>query len=244
MCGESYSSVKPQLKGLAGLAVFGLILSFASPYRAYCNEPPVADVVRKLQSVYSKQCCFRAQFDQLTVNVAMDLKDRFEGTIYVKSPGLIALEVTAPEKQKVVIRGRSYVIYFSEDGSVVHGEVPGELNIEHFFSFFANVGALEKNFTITYPPKALDAREKLIFLELTDRKHREGTYRIVLGVDMEIFTIRRAVIYDALGNYNRFDLSEIKFLDSMPDSRFQVAPGKAEITESTISKPSQKSDSK
>jgi outer membrane lipoprotein-sorting protein len=57
---------------------------------------------------------------------------------------------------------------------------------------------------------------------------------------MAIFTIRRAVIYDALGNYNRFDLSDIKFMDFLPDSRFQVAPGKTEITESTISKPSDK----
>ena len=223
MFGESYDIVGTRkLKSLAGLALFSLIVTLASPYRALCDEPPVADVVRKMQGVYSKQCCFRAQFDQLTVNVAMDLKDRFEGTIYVKSPGLIALEVAVPEKQKVVIRGRSYVIHFSEDGSVVHGEVPGELNIEHFFSFLANVGALEKNFTILYPPKPVDAREKLIFLELTDRKNREGTYRIVVGVDMEIFTIRRAVIYDALGNYNRFDLSDIKFLDFLPDSRFQV----------------------
>lgn len=229
---------------LAGFALFSLIMLLVSPYPAHCDEPPVADVVRRLQSVYSKQCCFRAIFDQLTVNVAMDLKDRFEGAIYVKSPGLIALEVVSPEKQKVVIRGNSYAIYFSEDGSAAHGEIPGELNIEHFFSFLANVGALEKNFTISYPPKPLDVAEKLIFLELKDRKNREGTYRIVVGVDMDAFTIRRAVIYDALGNYNRFDLTDIKFLDSLPDSRFQLAPGTADITESIIPKFSKKSGSK
>jgi outer membrane lipoprotein-sorting protein len=233
-----------ELKVLAGFSLLVFVMLLAGPHPADCDEPALADVVRRLQGVYAKQCCFQAIFDQLTVNVAMDMKDRFEGAIYVKSPGLIALEVVSPERQKVVIRGNSYAIYFAEDGSAAHGEVPGELNVEHFFSFLANVGALEKNFTISYPPKPFDAREKLIFLELTDRKNREGTYRIVVGVDMEAFTIRRAVIYDALGNYNRFDLKDIKFLDFLPDSRFQLGPGTAEITESVIPKSSQKSGSK
>jgi outer membrane lipoprotein-sorting protein len=182
------------------------------------------EVVKKVQDVYSRYCCFRAKFNQLTVNVSMDLKDQFQGVIQVKRPGMIALDVESPEKQKVVIKGKAYTVYFPADGTASHGEIPPEMNVEQFFGFFANIGAMDRNFSIAYPTKSQDEGEKLIFLELTDRKNPGGTYRILLGVDSDLFTIRRAIIYDALGNYNRFDLSGITFLNSLPDSLFKVGP--------------------
>jgi outer membrane lipoprotein-sorting protein len=189
-----------------------------------CGALSAEEVVKKVQDVYSRHCCFRANFNQLTVNVSMDLKDKFEGVIQVKRPGMIALDVESPEKQKVVIKGKSYTVYFPQDGTASHGEIPPEMNVEKFFGFFANIGALDRNFSVAYPAKSQDEGENLIFLELTDRKNPGGTYRILLGVDSDHFTVRRAIIYDALGNYNRFDLAGITFLNSLPASIFEVGP--------------------
>jgi outer membrane lipoprotein-sorting protein len=189
------------------------------------QQPNPDELVKKIQKVYAQRCCFRAHFDQLTVNASMDMKDTFTGTMYVKKPGMISLDVQAPEKQNVVIKGRSYTVYFPEEGSAASGEIPPEMNVEHFFGFFANIGSMEKNFSVAVPQKSQDPGEKLLFLELTDLKNPRSMYNILLGIDMEEFTVRRAIIYDALGNYNRFDLSGITFLDSLPDSMFQVAPG-------------------
>jgi outer membrane lipoprotein-sorting protein len=187
------------------------------------NDLPSLDqVLRHVQEVYSKQCCFKASFDQLTVNTSMDLKDRFQGTMFVKKPASIALDVDAPEKQKVVMLGRSYTVFFQQDGTAVKGEVPAELNVEQFFGFFTNIGNLERNFSVQFPVKSIDKEEKLIFLELADKINPKNTYRILLGVDSERFTIRRAIIYDALGNYNRFDLTNITLLKSVPESVFHI----------------------
>jgi outer membrane lipoprotein-sorting protein len=220
-----------------------LLLCFSSIIAASLNAqgaepPPVDEVVKRVQNVYARQCCFVARFDQLTVNVGMDLKDRFDGTMYVKTPDLIALEVVSPERQQVVIRGRSYSIYFPDEGNAARGEIPPEMNVEHFFGFLANLGDLSRNFLISYPNRSSDEAERLIFLELTDRKKPQGTYRIIVGIDMDQYIIRRAIIYDALGNYNRFDLSEITFQNSLPDSRFQVAPGAIDIKDESTSKSS------
>ncbi len=205
--------------------VFVLLMAAGVAWVSPCSgSPTVEDVVKKVKEVYSRQCCFRANFNQLTVNVSMDLKDRFEGIIQVKRPGMIALDVESPEKQKVVIKGKSYTVYFPQDGTASHGEIPPEMNVEQFFGFFANIGALDRDFSIAFPAKTQDEAEKLIFLELTDRKNSGGTYRIMLGVDQDLFTIRRAIIYDALGNYNRFDLTGITFLNSLPDALFEVGP--------------------
>jgi outer membrane lipoprotein-sorting protein len=225
------------LKALTFAVLFSSII--AAGINARSAEPlPVDEVVKRVQNVYARQCCFVARFDQLTVNVSMDLKDRFEGNMYVKAPNLIALEVVSPERQQVVIRGRSYSIYFPDDGNAARGEIPPEMNVEHFFSFLANLGELDRNFLISYPNRSSDETERLIFLELVDRKNPQGTYRIVVGIDMDQFIIRRAIIYDALGNYNRFDLSEITFQTSLPDSRFQVAPGAIDIRDESTSKSS------
>jgi outer membrane lipoprotein-sorting protein len=204
-------------------ATLAFLVVLASPWGyADSDSPSLEQVLRHVQEVYSKQCCFKASFDQLTVNTAMDLKDRFQGTMFVKKPVSIALNVDAPEKQKVVMQGRSYTVYFQQDGTAVKGEVPAELNVEQFFGFFTNIGNIERNFSIQFPGKSMDREEKLIFLELADKTNPKNTYRILLGVDSERFTIRRAIIYDALGNYNRFDLTNIVFLKSVPDSIFHI----------------------
>lgn len=217
------------MRYLAVLIMLIAITGTASGIETSAPQADVMDLVRKIQRVYGQHCCFKAAFDQLTVNVAMDLKDRFKGTMYVKKPSKIALDVSWPERQKVALTGRSYSVYFVDDGNAVRGECPPEINVEHFFGFFANIGALDRNFSIQIPNRAQDESEKLLFLELTDQKVPQSTYRIILGIDSERFTIRRAVIYDALGNYNRFDLSNVTFLESLPESLFVAAPGPGEM---------------
>uniref|UniRef100_A0A7C4ASY5 Outer membrane lipoprotein carrier protein LolA n=1 Tax=Desulfomonile tiedjei TaxID=2358 RepID=A0A7C4ASY5_9BACT len=206
-------------------------LSFAL-WAAICVAPTLclaqssglslSDVVARMRNVYSKQCCFKASFDQLTVNVSMDMRDKFQGTMYVRRPSSIALDVETPEKQKVVVQGKSYAVFFPQDGSVVRGDVPPEMNVEQFFGFFADIAGIDRHFDMNFPEKAVDTVENLIFLELTDKKTEQPTYRILLGIDVKAFTVRRAVIYDALGNYNRFDLSNVTFLSSLPDSQFSI----------------------
>ena len=154
---------------LASLLCF---LQLASPYGyAESKVPDLEEIVRKVQEVYGRHCCFSAAFDQLTVNTAMDLKDRFQGTMYVRKPSAIALEVESPEKQKVVMRGRSYTVYFPQDGSAVSGEIPPEINVEHFFGFFANIGRIDKTFSVQFAAKAMDKDEMLFFLELSDKSN-------------------------------------------------------------------------
>jgi outer membrane lipoprotein-sorting protein len=217
------------LKSIIAFLLLSVLIGVEKPIESQPAQPDVNEVVRRIQRVYARNCCFRAVFDQMTVNVAMDLKDRFKGVMYVKKPGHIALDVEWPEVQKVVVTGTSYAVYFPEEGSAVRGEVPPEINVEHFFGFFANIGNLDSNFAIRFAARPTDQYEKLILLELTDPKNPRSTYRIVLGVDVDQFIIKRAIIYDALGNYNRFDLSNITFLSSLPDSVFKVAPGPTEL---------------
>ncbi len=219
------------MKKLWRAAVCLVILGAAAQACGQSGIPTVDELVKRIQEVYSRQCCFRAAFDQVTVNVAMDMKDHFSGAMYVKRPDLIALDVEKPEKQQVVLRGRSYAVYFPSDGSAVRGEVPPEMNVEQFFGFLANIGGLDKTFSIAYPEKKMDAAEHLYFLELTDRNNPRSTYRIVVGIDMQTSVIRRAIIYDALGNYNRFELSEIMFRTDLPDSRFRLGPGSGNLAE-------------
>ena len=138
-------------------------IGVAAGLHAQGPEPPAIDeIVKRVQNVYAQQCCFVARFDQLTVNVAMDMKDRFEGNMYVKTPDLISLEVVSPERQQVVIRGRSYSVYCPDDGNAARGEIPPEMNVEHFFGFLANVGDLTRNFLISYPARSSDPGERLI----------------------------------------------------------------------------------
>lgn len=184
----------------------------------------VENIIGKVKQTYSKRCCFRCSFDQLTVNVSMDLKDRFHGEMYVKKPSSIAMDVNYPEKQKIVIQGRSYIVYFPNEGAATRGEIPPELNVDQFLGFFADIGSIDRDFSAQLAPKSFEENEKLYLVELINKNKPESMYRILVGIDRTDFTIRKAIIYDALGNYNRFDLFDIIFLPSIPESVFKVAP--------------------
>jgi outer membrane lipoprotein-sorting protein len=213
------------------IAFFGLSLWLgAMPAVSQDRMPAPEQVLERVKKVYAGHCCFKAAFDQVTVNVAMDLKDRFRGAMYVKKPGFISLDVDWPEKQKVVLRGRAYAVYFPADGSAVRGEVPPDLNVEHFFGFFSNIEQVDRQFIASYPPRPQGDNESLTILELTDRKDKKSSFRIVIGIDRSDYTIRRAIIYDALGNYNRFDLSGIQFMSSIPDKEFEISYGSQDAT--------------
>jgi outer membrane lipoprotein-sorting protein len=185
--------------------------------------PAPEEVLERVKAVYGKQCCFKAAFDQVTVNVAMNMKDRFRGTMYVAKPDRIALEVAYPEKQRVVVKGRSYIVHIPDFGNAARGEIPPDLNVENFFSFFTDINQMDENLDVRFAAKAFSAQDQMMFLQLqeTGASSDSGTHRIILGVDRESYYIRRAIIYDALGNYNRFDLSDITLLSSLPEKTFQ-----------------------
>lgn len=203
------------------VVVIGTMLVSAQPVHSE-ELPSPEELVQKIKDVYKGTCCFQASFDQLTVNVAMDLKDRFRGMIYVKKPASIALKVTFPEKQEVVLQGRSYTVYFPSDGAAVTGEIPPDINIESFLGFFANIGEIDKNFEVHFAKKEQSARDNLYFLELLDMRNLNSSHRVTLGIDRDTYIIKRAVIHDALSNYNRFDLSSVVFRSSLPDEIFEV----------------------
>jgi outer membrane lipoprotein-sorting protein len=129
---EAAARACARMRLTARLVASSLFLLVVLPAAALGQDQSVEEVLQRLQKVYAKECCFKASFDQLTVNVAMDMKDRFRGTMYVRKPGSIALDVDNPEPQRVVVQGREYTVYFPAEGNTVRGEIPAELNVESF----------------------------------------------------------------------------------------------------------------
>lgn len=201
------------------------------------------EVVERVKAVYADECCFTADFNQVTVNVAMDIRDKFKGIIYVRKPRFIALEVSEPERQRVVLRGNQYAVVFPDDKHAARGVIPPEMNVESFFGFFADIEYMDKNFAISFPERVTSRDKNLVFLRLEDPDSLRSTYRIIVGIDVDSFIVKRAIIYDALGNYNRFDLSDVTFVDDIPAERFKIdVPSAAPVPD--LIKPTRPSDPK
>ncbi len=55
--------------------------------------------------------------------------------------------------------------------------------------------------------KSAGVKDKLVFLELTDRKNPRSSYRLVVDLDPSVMVVKNATISDAKGNVKRFDLA-------------------------------------
>lgn len=66
-----------------------------------------------------------------------------------------------------------------------------------------NAGATGEGLAV----KSAGVKDKLVYLELTDRKNPRSSYRLVIDLDPSVMLVKNATISDARGNVKRFNLA-------------------------------------
>jgi outer membrane lipoprotein carrier protein len=209
--------------GLRRLLVLLLALP-ACVTAAVSPAPTLDEAVQRLETTYQGLRDLKADFRQTAVNRTMNQTTEAKGTLYLKKPGKLRWEFATPTPQEIVSDGQKLWVYTPALKQVNVAAAPQAL-AGPAGSFLQGLGQLREQFEVRFlnPAQPADT-DGLVVLNLTPKKPQPLLARLVLSVDPQSWLVRKAVLYDELGNEVRLIFLDVIVNGGLPDRLFVFTP--------------------
>ena len=204
------------------LALVALAACTAAPVGA--AVPTLDEAVQRLEATYKGIRDLKADFQQAAFNRTLNQTLEAKGTLYLKKPGKLRWEYTTPTPQQIVSDGAKLWVYTPELKQVNVTAAPQAL-AGPAGSFLQGLGQVREQFQARFlnPAQPADA-DGLVVLDLTPREPQPMLARLVLALDPKSSLVRKAVIYDQLGNTVTVRFLDVTVNAGLPDSLFVFSP--------------------
>jgi outer membrane lipoprotein carrier protein len=219
----SKSSDSRPLARLARLLVALLLL--AAPAGASAASPLTLDAaLQRLETTYRDLRDLKAPFQQSAFNKTLNQTTEARGTLYWKRPGKLRWEYTAPTPQQIVSDGLKLWVYTPELKQVNVADAPSAL-AGPAGSFIQGLGEVREHFAPRFlnPAQPVDG-DGLVVLDLTPKKPEPLLARLVVSMDPQSGLVRKAVVYDQLGNTVAVRFLELAPNPGLSDTLFVFTP--------------------
>jgi outer membrane lipoprotein carrier protein len=195
------------------------------PQAGVAASPPTLDeAVQHLETTYKAVRDLKASFQQAAFNRTLNRTQEAKGTLFLKKPGKLRWEYTAPTPQEIVSDGQRLWVYTQELKQVNVSDAPGAL-VGPAGSFLQGLGQVREHFQARFlnPAQPADA-DGLLVLDLTPRKPEPLLARLVLSVDPKSGLVRKAVVYDQLENTVTVRFVDVALNAGLADTLFVFTP--------------------
>ncbi len=192
-----------------------------------------SELAARLQASYDKTRDLKADFTQVSVIKAMNIKKEGSGTLIIKKPGMLRYTYAKPERQEIIIRGDDLIMYIPSSNQVIKKTLSRELTGKTPTTFLAGLGKITGAFVAKTPPSGGKDAHGRWLLELVPKGENMGVERIILALDPETFDIKDFSFVETSGNVNTISLSNIKINTGVKDSafNFKIPRGASLISE-------------
>jgi outer membrane lipoprotein carrier protein len=182
--------------------------------------------VAAVEATYRGLVDLKAPFTQTAHNRALNQTTEARGTLYLKRPGRLRWEYQTPTPQEIVSDGSRLWIYTPELKQVNVAAAPEAL-AGPAGSFLQGLGQVREHFQARFlnPAQPADA-EGLVVLDLTPKQPRPLLARLIVSVDPRSWLVRKAVVYDELGNTVALRFGEPVVNRGLADGLFVFVPPK------------------
>src|SRR2546425_4236780 len=154
------------------------------------------DVVRDIESSYSRMTDLRAEFAHSAFNRSLNETVPAKGTVYLKKGGKLRWEFTEPTPQEIVSDGKKLWVYTPTLNQANVADAPEAL-AGPAGSFLAGLGRLRTEFQVRFlnPAQPKDADGHWV-LDLTPKQPLPTLARLILALDAKSWEIKKAVVHD------------------------------------------------
>jgi len=209
-------------KHITKCGVFLLVFFLA----AYANAEE--KLLVKLEESLKKVHTLQADFTQEAHNIALDMKNRSVGRIFLDKTGSrVRWDYTSPDILMFLLTSKSSVYYSEEDNQVVKKETSGNALLQTPLFLLSGKGEISEKFKVRRIVH--DKEKKVVGFELIPKKD-QNYEKLVLGVDDKSFAVKVIAIIDAAGNKTSITFSNQKYNADLPPKIFEFSiPQGAEI---------------
>jgi outer membrane lipoprotein carrier protein len=213
-------------EGLAGVSRLLVLLLAAPPLLAWAtgSAPSLEEAVQRLEATYKGIRDLKATFEQAAFNRTLNQTLPARGTLYLKKPGKLRWEYSTPAPQQIVSDGKQLWVYTPELKQVNVTGAPQAL-AGPAGSFLQGLGQVREHFQVRFlnPAQPTDP-DGLVVLDLTPKQPQPTMARLVLSVDPRSHLVRKAVVYDELGNTVTVRFLEVAVNPGLADTLFVFVP--------------------
>ena len=209
------------MRAVVALTLALLVMATAIPAAAQSLD----DVVREIESVYSRMTDLRADFTQTAFNKSLNQTIPARGTVYLKKGGKLRWEYTEPTPQEIVSDGKKLWVYTPTLNQANVADAPEAL-AGPAGSFLAGLGRLRTEFQVRFlnPAQPKDAEGNWA-LDLTPKQPLPTLTRLILSVDPKSWEIRKAIVHDQFENTVTMRFTKMAVNSGLPEKTFTfVAP--------------------
>ena len=209
------------MRAVVALTLVLLVMATAVPAAAQSLD----DVVREIESVYSRMTDLRADFTQTAFNKSLNQTIPARGTVYLKKGGKLRWEYTEPTPQEIVSDGKKLWVYTPTLNQANVADAPEAL-AGPAGSFLAGLGRLRTKFQVRFlsPAQPKDAEGNWA-LDLTPKQPLPTLTRLILSVDPKSWEIRKAIVHDQFENTVTMRFTKMAVNSGLPEKTFTfVAP--------------------
>jgi outer membrane lipoprotein carrier protein len=187
------------------------------------TAPSLDEAVQRLEATYRSLRDLKADFQQAAFNKTLNQTLEAKGTLYLKKPGRLRWEYTKPTPQQIVSDGAKLWVYTPELKQVNVTAAPQAL-AGPAGSFLHGLGQVREQFEVRFlnPAQPTDG-DGLVVLDLTPKEPQPLLARLVLAVDPSGL-VRKAVLYDQLGNTVTVRFLEVAVNPGLADTLFVFTP--------------------
>jgi len=204
-------------------ALAGLLLALL-PATPAAAGPSLEEALHSVEAAYRAVQDLKATFQQAAFNRTMNQTVEARGTLYLKRPGRLRWEYVTPTPQELVSDGKTLWVYTPELKQVNVAEAPEAL-AGPAGSFLQGLGQVREHFQARFlnPARPTDADGSVV-LDLTPRQPRPLLARLIVSVDPRTWLVRKAVVFDELGNTVTVRFGEPSVNAGLADSLFVFVP--------------------
>jgi outer membrane lipoprotein carrier protein len=211
-------------RGRRASGAVGLLLALALGPTAQAAVPTLDEAVERLEATYRGIRDLKAGFQQTAFNRSLNQNQEARGTLYLKKPGKLRWEYATPTPQEIVSDGRELWVYTPALKQVNVTAAPQAL-AGPAGSFLHGLGQVREQFQVRFLNPAQPATaDGLVVLDLAPREPQPTLSRLVLSVDPKSGLVRKAVLYDQLGNEVRLAFLDVTVNGGLADQLFAFTP--------------------
>src|SRR6476661_2273258 len=193
---------------LLGSMALVSVLAASVPVRS--AEGTAAELAQSLQRKYDTIRDFSADFVHNYRSGALKKQVTEKGRLYIKKPGKMRWEYTAPEEKLFVSDGAKMYSYLPADKQVIVSTVPREDEATTPTLFLAGKGNLTRDFTpsLVELPKGMPAGSRT--LKLVPKARQRDYDWLMLVVDPATLAFRGLVTIDGQDGKSSFSFTNMK----------------------------------
>jgi outer membrane lipoprotein-sorting protein len=199
------------------------LVAFAIPLVGLTQKGSLQDLLARVDARLSSLQSLSASFDQTRQIKLTGERIQAKGKLYLRKPKEILLDYTEPERQKLLVKKSTVMIYLPSLNQIQRFNLNTSKEEQDLFVFWEPLGNLEKRFTIA-PAKRKNSRFR--YVELVPKEEAAGFKKLILGIDTQLLLPCVIEVEEDGGDVVKMALSNVKVNLGLSESLFELNVGK------------------